>query len=391
MDDSASAVSLPVHQRVLYALGPALPLLACCVLAYLAWARFAGGTPSSVWVWFMPALLFVAVPLLDWGIGVDRRNQPDATDSKPRADARSEGLLVVVAPLQWLCTILGCWLVATWQPAAMEFLGLVLTVGAVNGLGIVAAHELGHRMVPWKRWCAVIGLAPSGYGHFIVEHNRGHHKHVATPLDPASARLGESFWRFLPRTLFGGLRSAWRLEADRLQHHGQPVLSWRNQNLQAWAVTAVLFAALTLWLGPLVLVFLLLQALYAASQLEVVNYVEHYGLLRRQEADGRYERCAPEHSWNSDHIVTNFFLFQLQRHSDHHAHPARPYTALRHFDISPQLPSGYASMMLLAYCPPLWFAVMDPRVLRHYKLDLRRAHVHAPARAGLLARYPLPV
>ena len=155
-------------------------------------------------------------------------------------------------------------------------------------------------------------------------------------------------------------------------------------------MTLVLFGGLVVWLGPVVLPFLILQAIYGASLLEVVNYVEHYGLLRQKLPDGRYQRCEPEHSWNSNHIVGNILLYHLQRHSDHHAHPTRRYQALRHFEDAPQLPSGYALMITVAYFPPLWFALMNKRVVQHYKGDLSRANIHPAARAKILAKYGRP-
>jgi alkane 1-monooxygenase len=188
--------------------------------------------------------------------------------------------------------------------------------------------------------------------------------------------------------VIGSLVSAWELEKTRLEKAGHSVWNWRNDNLQAWAMTAVLFGVLTAMFGWIVLPFLILQAAYGASLLEVVNYIEHYGLLRQKDAKtGRYVRCSPEHSWNSNHVVTNLFLYQLQRHSDHHANPMRRYQALRHFEESPQLPSGYASMLLLAYIPPLWRAVMDKRVLAHYGGDVTKANIQPSQRKKLLTRY----
>jgi alkane 1-monooxygenase len=222
---------------------------------------------------------------------------------------------------------------------------------------------------------------PVRYGHFYVEHNRGHHVRVATPEDPASSRLGETFWAFLPRTMVGSARSAWALERRRLARTNRGPWHPRNQVLSAWALSALLMAAL---LGlaaardpgslPQVAVLLAVQALYAASLLEVVNYMEHYGLRRREVAPGRYERCDPTHSWNSNSLASNVLLYQLQRHSDHHANPARRFQALRHFDASPQLPRGYASMIVVAYVPRWWRRVMDPKVAAHYGGDLGRAN-----------------
>jgi alkane 1-monooxygenase len=382
---------LPWHdsKRYLWLLGVLVPVLACACIAGVAW----GGGASQTWaVWVIPALLFVVVPLLDWRIGVDTSNPPEGAARALEADGYYQSLVMLVVPFQILATVAGAWAATSVALSWPAWIGLILTVGGVNGFGIVAAHELGHKKTPFAQWLAKVELAVAAYGHFFVEHNRGHHRHVATPVDPASSRMGESFWRFLPRSVFGSLRSAWALERSRLALQERGPFTLANQNLQTWLMTLVFYGALTALWGPAALLLLCGQALYAISLLEVVNYLEHYGLLREKEAPGseRYVRCSPQHSWNSNHTVTNLLLYQLQRHSDHHAHPARQYQALRHFDSSPQLPSGYASMLLLAYVPPLWFAVMDPRVLRHYGGDIHRAHLHPAARQRLLQRYGKP-
>ena len=254
-------------------------------------------------------------------------------------------------------------------------------MGTVGGIAINTAHELGHKRASLERWLSKVALAQTGYGHFFIEHNRGHHVRVATPEDPASSRLGESFYRFLPRTVMGSLRSSWELEAERLGRSNRSPWTIRNDILNAWAMTVVLFGLLAVVFGPVVLPWLIVQAGFGFSLLEVVNYLEHYGLLRqRREDGGRYERTRPEHSWNSDNVSSNVLLFHLQRHSDHHAHPLRRFQALRHFDEAPELPSGYATMIVFAVIPPLWRRVMDPRVLAHYGGDATRANVHPAAR-----------
>jgi alkane 1-monooxygenase len=283
--------------------------------------------------------------------------------------------------------VYACWIVSTNDLLWWQQLGYALTVGTVAGVAINTAHELGHKQPKVERTLAKLALAQSGYGHFYVEHNRGHHNRVATPEDPASSRLGESFWAFLPRTVIGSARSAWHLEAKRLRGQGKSVWSTDNDVLTAWAYTVVLFAGLTVVFGPRILPFLIIQAVFGFSLLEVVNYLEHYGLMRQKNDQGRYERCNPQHSWNSNHIASNVILYNLERHSDHHAHPTRRYQALRHFDESPQLPSGYGLMLGLAYVPPLWRAVMDRRVLAHYDGDVTKANIHPPKRAKVLARY----
>jgi alkane 1-monooxygenase len=387
---------LPWHdtKRHLWLLGATVPVLACLCIAAAAFSAEAAVKSWAFWV--VPVLTFVVLPLLDWLIGTDTSNPPESATAALEADPYYHRMVMITVPFQLVATVAGAWAATSLGLAWPALVGLVLTVGAVNGFGIVAAHELGHKKARSAQWLAKVELAMCAYGHFFVEHNRGHHRHVATPVDPASSRLGESFWRFLPRAMVGSLRSAWALERTRLANLGQGPFTWANHNLQAWSMTVVFYGVLTVLLGWPALLFLLVQAFYAASLLEVVNYLEHYGLLRAQEPANpanpdagpvRYVRCSPEHSWNSNHTVTNLLLYQLQRHSDHHAHPARQYQALRHFDSSPQLPSGYASMLLLAWLPPLWFAVMDKRVLRHYGGDIHKANLHPPARARLLKRY----
>jgi alkane 1-monooxygenase len=368
-------------KRYLWLLSPLVPVLALIGLGLhqiLGWGGF-------TWSGFI--LLYGIIPVLDWLVGADRNNPPESAVAHLESDRYYRAIVYAYLPAQYLLTIFGAWIAVTGNLAVWEFIGLVLTVGAINGIGINTAHELGHKKESFDRWLAKLTLAPVAYGHFFIEHNKGHHKNVATPEDPASSRMGETFWAFLPRTMIGSLRSAWSIEKERLARNGKSVWSSDNENLQSWGMTVVLFGGLTAWLGWPALLFLGLQAFYGASLLEVINYIEHYGLRRQKLASGRYERCAPRHSWNSNHIVTNLFLYQLQRHSDHHANPTRRFQALRHFDESPQLPSGYASMLILAYIPWLWFRQMDPLVAKHYDGDLSLANVHPAKRDALIRRW----
>ena len=368
-------------KRALWLLSPMIPVLGtlAVVLYHL--------TGYGAWLWGGPILVYVIIPALDRLVGVDSSNPPETAVAQLENDRYYRAIVLAYLPTQFLLTIWGAWLAATGGLAAWEWIGLMFTVGTINGIGINTAHELGHKTNSLDRWMAKLTLAPVAYGHFFIEHNKGHHKNVATPDDPASSKMGESFWAFLPRTMIGSLRSAWHLEKDRLARNGQSVWSIHNENLQAWFMTALMFGALTAWLGWPALAFLAAQAFYGASLLEVINYIEHYGLMRQKLPSGRYERCTPAHSWNSNNVVTNLFLYQLQRHSDHHANPTRRFQALRHFDESPQLPSGYASMLIPAYIPWLWFRQMDPLVARHHKGDLSLANLYPPKRAELMARW----
>ncbi|MEU3255520.1 alkane 1-monooxygenase [Streptomyces sp. NPDC006997] len=341
-------------------------------------------TGAGVFWWWGSFFAFVLVPLLDQLIGPDGANPPEEAMSRLEADRYYRWCTYLYLPLQFGALVWACGRWADGGLSVVEGLGLAATTGVVSGVAINTAHELGHKRELLERRLSRMALAQTFYGHFYVEHNHGHHIRVATPDDPASSRMGESFWRFLPRTVLGSLRSAWHLEQRRLARRGRPVVSRHNDILTAWAMSVALFAVLTAAFGPRVLPYLLLQAVLGFCLLETVNYLEHYGLLRERRADGRYERVAPRHSWNSDHTISNLFLFQLQRHSDHHAHPLRRYQTLRHFDEAPQLPSGYATMIVLAWCPPLWRRVTHPLLRAHYDGDLTRAHLHPPARRRLL-------
>jgi alkane 1-monooxygenase len=328
------------------------------------------------WAWWLgPIWVFGLVPLLDLLSGVDQGNPPPEAEPELERDPWYRWCTFLYAPLQLVGLVWSCHLVGRAEWAWPDGLGFALTVGTVGGIGIANAHELGHKKVRGERWLARVVLAQTAYGHFYVEHNRGHHDRVATPEDPASARLGESFWAFWPRTVVGSVRSAWQLEATRLARHGQPVWSRHNEVLVAWSMTLALYGGLALAFGPGVLGFLAVQAVFGFSLLEAVNYIEHYGLARQRLPNGRYERCRPEHSWNANQIASNLLLYHLQRHSDHHAWPARRYQALRHFDEAPQLPAGYGALIPLALVPPLWRRVMDPRVVAHYGGDRARANV----------------
>ena len=337
-----------------------------------------------------PVLVFIVFPILDIAVGLDNTNPPDSVLKYLEQDRYYRWCTYVFIPVQYAGLVLACYLWSSGDLNILENVGLALTMGVVGGIAINTAHELGHKRASSEKWLSRVALAQTGYGHFFIEHNRGHHVRVATPEDPASSRLGESFWTFLPRTVAGSLRSAWGIETARLDRLGKSHWGIHNDVLSAWAMTVVLFGGLTLVFGPVVLPYLLVQAVIGFSLLEVVNYLEHYGLLRQKREDGRYERCRPEHSWNSNNVASNVLLYHLQRHSDHHANPTRRYQALRHVDEAPQLPTGYAGMIVLAWFPPLWRRVMDPRLIEHFDGDVTKANIHPRKLGRVLERYGRP-
>ena len=368
-------------KRYAWLLGIVVPLSPFFAWLYWTLTDFGG-------MWFIgPFLVFVVFPLLDMAIGMDSTNPPDSVLKFLEQDRYYRWCTYLFIPIQYAGLVFACWIWASGDLTTVESIGLALTMGVVGGIAINTAHELGHKRASSEKWLSRVALAQTGYGHFFIEHNRGHHVKVATPEDPASSRLGEGFWAFLPRTVVGSLRSAWGIEAARLDRLGTRRLSLHNDVLTAWAMTVALFAGLTVAFGPVVLPYLLVQAVIGFSLLEVVNYLEHYGLLRQKREDGRYERCRPEHSWNSNNVASNVLLYHLQRHSDHHANPTRRYQALRHVDEAPQLPTGYAGMIVLAWFPPLWRRVMDPRLLEHYGGDVTRANIQPRKLGRVLERY----
>lgn len=343
-------------------LGFLLVFVVPALMPAAAWLGAHAGHADAA-AWFPLLFLFVLLPLADYAIGHDPRN-PDASQMAALENDRWFRTLTLLAlPVQiWLLA----WSGRHFAEAGFGPLGAagwLLSQGVVGGvLAINTAHELIHRDNRLERGAGGLLLATVGYHGFKVEHVRGHHVHVATPADASSARLGQSLWHFLPRALLRNTANAWRLEAARLHRRGLPWWHWRNE-LIGWTAAWLALAGAFAWtLGGKGLLFFLAQGFFAACSLEVINYVEHYGLERRRLPDGRHERPTRLHSWNSDYVLSNLLLFQLQRHSDHHETPRRRYPALLHHPESPQLPGGYATMFVLALVPPLWFRAIDPRV-----------------------------
>jgi alkane 1-monooxygenase len=387
-------------KRYLWLLGLVAPTMLILMLPII-WALNLAGwhTAAQAPFWIGPMLLYVLLPTLDLWIGPDGQNPPDEVMARLENDRYYRYCTYLYIPFQYLSVVLGAYLFTASDLSWLGFagalgwpakIGLAMSIGVLGGVGINTAHELGHKKDSLERWLSKITLAQTCYGHFYIEHNRGHHVRVATPEDPASARFGETFWEFFPRSVIGGLRSAWRLEAQRLRRIGKSPWHPSNDVLNAWLMSVLLWGVLIAVFGPALIPFVIIQAVYGFSLLESVNYLEHYGLLRRKTANGRYERCTPAHSWNSDHLVTNLFLYHLQRHSDHHANPTRRYQTLRSMAGAPNLPSGYASLIGLTYFPLLWRALMDHRVLAHYGGDITRANLQPRRREKILAHYGAP-
>lgn len=347
---------------VKYLLAYSLPLSAVLALLWQGW-----------WSWATVILAFGIFPFLDAIVPYSTANFSEQ-EEKSRLSNRFFDLLLYLCPP--ICLVLLYFYFQTIHTevlATHEWLGLTFSIGVVLGaLGINVAHELGHRAAKWEQFLAKVGLLPVLYQHFFIEHNRGHHKHVATPKDPATARKNEWIYAFYIRSISGQYISAWKLEKERLSKKGKPIWSWHNQMIRFTIYQSGYLLGIALVYGWQMLPYAVAVALIAVLLLETINYIEHYGLIRKLLPSGRPERVMPRHSWNSDHEMGRIVLFELTRHSDHHYLASRKYQILRHMEESPQLPTGYPGSMLMALLPPLWFSVMNEQ-LDKQQLEINRA------------------
>jgi alkane 1-monooxygenase len=274
--------------------------------------------------------------------------------------------LYATAPLHY--AFLVYFLFSLQQPGLgiTEYAGRILSMGLLCGVfGINVAHELGHRASKSEQALAKIMLLSSQYMHFFIEHNKGHHKKVATKDDPASARVNESLFVFYFRTIIFSYLSAWKIEGKELKKRGKPFFSYHNQMILFLLVQIAFVAIIFFVFGWLVTLCYLAAAGFGIGLLEAVNYIEHYGLSRKETEPGKYERAMPEHSWNSDHVIGRIALFELSRHSDHHYLASRKYQVLKHHDDSPQMPTGYPGMIILAHMPPVFFRIMKKQMRKY--------------------------
>jgi alkane 1-monooxygenase len=317
----------------------------------------------GIMVWLPLILAWVLIPLLELCIKSDPGNLTSAEDELAKADKFYDIILYMVVPLQF--TALYFFLKNINDPLLQwyDIIGRIWVMGLLCGVfGINVGHELGHRANVFEQFLAKTLLLTSLYMHFFIEHNKGHHKRVATPEDPSSARYGEWIFAFYFRSVIFSYLSAWNIAAIDVKKKGKPVLSLQNEMIQFHLIQIAFLAIIFIVFGWLATVYFLIGAVIGFLLLETVNYIEHYGLQRKSIGEGKYERAMPSHSWNSDHVVGRLFLFELSRHSDHHYLASRKYQVLRHHDDSPQMPTGYPGMMLLSLVPPLWFWVMNKRI-----------------------------
>lgn len=348
---------------LLSVLTPFVPGLCACFL-------IAGG--GLFWAAVPLLYYYFLIPVLDMLIGEDPYNPPEEVVEQLTNDQFYRFLLHLSIPVFYTSFFIVAYAIGTLDLPIWAFLTLTLSVGIASGSALTVGHELGHKQNKLDRLGAKIITSLTGYAHFCIEHNHGHHVMVSTPEDPTSARWNETLYAFALRELPATATIAWDLEKKRLERKGLSFWHWRNDLLQGYAISLGVALVLIALFGWIMIPFILLHHASGWFQLTMANYVEHYGLLREKKPNGRYVACEPIHSWNTNHIVSNLLLFHLQRHSDHHANPMRPYQALRNFDELPRLPSGYPGSFVLAAIPPLWFKVMNPKVLAWTDGDMTR-------------------
>lgn len=332
--------------------------------SFLLWVGTALAFSRAGWYTWIPVIYgFLVLPVLELILPPDPSN---LSPEESKAAARNPWFtrfLYATVPLQYGWLVWFLFSLSEPGLAGWEVAGRTASMGLLCGIfGINVAHELGHRPRKADQLLSKLLLLTSQYPHFFIEHNRGHHHHVATPEDPSTARRGESLYAFWVRSVTGSYRSAWQLENSRLRRKGLKPRSLHNEMIRFALVQVLMLTVILLLFDLRTLGLYLAAATIGFLLLETVNYIEHYGLLRARVSENRYQNAEPAHSWNSDHLLGRMFLFELSRHSDHHYLPAKPYQLLDHHDHSPQMPTGYPGMMILAALPPLWFRVMDHRL-----------------------------
>ncbi len=332
-------------------------------LYLLAYVAFNG---TGLVCWYPLLYVFFFIPLLELFIKADTHNMDTIEESMAKKNVLYDFILYASVIFQYFSLWLFLNTIQEENLSGLDIAGRVASMGLLCGtFGINVAHELGHRVNKLEQFLAKTLLLTSLYMHFFIEHNKGHHKHVATPHDPSTAKYKQSIYAFWPQTLMGTYISAWKITNDELKKKNVSWFSLQNEMLIFQIIQLLLVTSIYTIFGGFVLVCFLIAALMGGLLLETVNYIEHYGLTRNSNNEDQYERVQPHHSWNSNHIIGRLMLFELSRHSDHHYLASRKYQILRHFDNAPQMPTGYPGMILLSLFPPLWFKTMHRQMKKY--------------------------
>jgi alkane 1-monooxygenase len=336
-----------------------LPYFTSFILFILALMAF---QKSGLWCWVPLIFTFGIIPAAEFLLKpVPSNNDPDQ-EATLKNHRIFDFILYAAAALHLILLVLFISNISSWNNT-IDLAGRVVSMGILCGVfGINLAHELGHRTNSLDRTLSKVLLLTSLYMHFYIEHNKGHHTRVSTPDDPASARFGESIFKFWIRSITGSYLSAWHIAQSDAKKSGSESYFLFNEMLLFQIIQILFLAGIWYYFGYQAIIGFVVAAVIGALLLESVNYIEHYGLSRKITEESRFERVQPHHSWNSDHILGRWMLFELSRHSDHHFLASRKYQILKSYQHVPQMPTGYPGMILLAMVPPLWFKIMHSRI-----------------------------
>ncbi len=322
------------------------------------------------WCYLTPFYAFVMIPVLEILLPHDTSNHEGEVRVDKSKSKLFDWMLYLNIPVVFGLLGYGLWDVSAHTPETAELIGLIFSLGIVLGTnGINVAHELGHRQTTFERHLGKLLLLPSHYMHFYIEHNFGHHANAATKEDPATAQYNQTVYSFWFTSVFRQYISAWKLQFKLLKAEKLGFYSIKNDMLWYSIFQAIYLATVYIAFGPMGLLFAFFTGIVGFLMLETVNYIEHYGLSRSKTASGRYERVREVHSWNSNHVMGRIVLYELTRHSDHHHKSSKKYQLLDYHDISPQMPYGYPTSMVLSLLPPLWFRLMNPRIPSEMKMQ----------------------
>ena len=311
---------------------------------------------------------FFLIPFAELFIKADPRNLDEVEEALVKKNKAYDYILYLAVLMQYYSLWVFFGSLKQAQVSNIDIAGRVMSMGLLCGtFGINVAHELGHRVNKMEQTFAKILLLTSLYMHFFIEHNKGHHKHVATPHDPSTAKYNQSVYAFWIQTLIGTYLSAWKIANEEVEKKGKHWWSLQNEMLLFQIIQLLFVIVIYYFFGGMSAILFVVAALMGGLLLETVNYIEHYGLSRTPTGTEQYERVQPHHSWNSNHIIGRLMLFELSRHSDHHYLASRKYQILRSFDNAPQMPTGYPGMILLSLFPPIWFKIMHQQI-KKYKL-----------------------
>jgi alkane 1-monooxygenase len=335
------------------------------VLYILALLSFNG---NALICWTPLLYTFFLIPFVELFIKADPKNLDEVEEALAKKNKAYDFILYAAVIMQYYSLWVFFNSLKQEQLSTIDITGRVLSMGLLcAAFGINVAHELGHRVNKMEQTFAKMLLLTSLYMHFFIEHNKGHHKHVATPHDPSTAKYNQSVYAFWPQTLIGTYLSAWKIANEEVGKKGKRWYSLQNEMLLFQIIQLLFLFAIYYFFGAISALLFIVAAFMGGLLLETVNYIEHYGLSRNTTSEEQYERVQPHHSWNSNHIIGRLMLFELSRHSDHHYLASRKYQILRSFDNAPQMPTGYPGMILLSLFPPLWFKIMHQQ-MKKYKL-----------------------